>query len=64
MSRDTFHIEFNTKSFPGKIESVEVVLRRHITGDTGYKYRLDMRDHPLYRAVYNYCMNNPPRSSK
>lgn len=57
---DTFHIAFDTLKFPGKIEAVEVTLRRHITGDQSKQYRLDLCDHPLYAALHKYCANNPP----
>lgn len=56
---DTFHIEFDTEKFPGKIESVQVTLVRHITADRGKRYRVDLRRHPLYPALCRYCANNP-----
>lgn len=59
---DTFHIEFNTLTYPGKIESVEVTLRRHITSDPAKQFRLDLNEHPLYAALCRYCAANPPRN--
>lgn len=60
---DTFHIAFDTEKFPGKIEAVEVTLRRHISGDRSKEYRIDLLDHPLYKALHAYCVGNPPRKT-
>ena len=56
---DTFHLNFDTKTYPGKIECVEITIRRHITGDTSKKYNIALRDHPLYRALEQYVLSNP-----
>lgn len=59
---DTFHIEFDTVSMPGKIIATSVTLRREIVdgGDVKRSFRVDLRDHPLYRQLCRYVQANPP----
>jgi hypothetical protein len=60
---DTFHICFNTDEMPGKVVAVEVVLRNKIV-DSGPSplpvFNVGLKDHPLYRDLFDYCLHNPP----
>jgi hypothetical protein len=56
---DTFHIEFDTETFPGKIVSTQVTLHRHVTGDRTYQYSVNLSDHPLYPQLAAYVQKNP-----
>jgi len=58
---DTFHLAFDTETYPGRIECVEITIRRNITGDPSKKYRIDLVDHPLYQKLRRYCLDNPGR---
>jgi hypothetical protein len=62
---DTFQIDFDTQSMPGKIVALEVRISSVIAetrnpGDLEKSFRIDLNDHPLYRKLFTYCMNNPP----
>jgi hypothetical protein len=55
---DTFHIEFDTESMPGKIIATEVQIRRIITSDPKKVFRVDLAVHPLFRHLVTYVENN------
>jgi hypothetical protein len=62
---DTFQIDFDTQSMPGKIVALEIRIRSIIAdtrkpGDLEKSFRIDLSDHPLYRKLFTYCVNNPP----
>ena len=56
---NTFHISFDTLEMPGRIVAVEVKLGRRVANEMD-SFRIDMCDHPLYAALFRYCMDNPP----
>lgn len=59
---DTFAIEFDTVSMPGKIIATTVTLRREIVPatDPNKVFRVDLSDHPLYGQLCRYVRNNRP----
>lgn len=61
---DTFHIEFDTESMPGKIIALGVTLKRDITSDPTKFWRVDLKDHPLYPALCRYCKGNPVKEDQ
>lgn len=54
-----FHIQFDQAGISGYIKSVKVVIMEDIV-DRDETVRIDLRDHPLYPALFKYCLNNPP----
>lgn len=61
---NTFSIAFDTKSLPGKVVVTTVRLERRILSDASFsqrRFRINMVDHPLYRALVRYVLANPLR---
>ena len=42
---DTFHVDFDTRTYPGRIECVDITIRRNISGDPRKVYNIALRDH-------------------
>ena len=53
-----FHIEFNSAGKSGYLKSVKVVICEDVIDPDG-EYRIDLADHPLYKALQNYVRANP-----
>ncbi|MDP3579152.1 hypothetical protein [Methyloversatilis sp.] len=55
---NTFLIEFDSKNSAGYIKGVKVTIEADIV-DVDESVRIDLADHPLYRALQRYVLNNP-----
>jgi hypothetical protein len=55
---NVFHISFETKGHAGYIKAVKVTIE-HDVMDTMDEVRVDLADHPLYRALQSYVKGNP-----
>jgi hypothetical protein len=55
---DTFHMEFETREFPGKVQYVEITINKRVTSDPNKKFRVDLCDHPLFPALVRYVDGN------
>lgn len=51
-------ISFNTKEIPGRIEAVQVHLKKLYMREQD-KVRVDLCNDPLYPALVQYVKNNP-----
>jgi len=58
-----YHISFNTKNVPGKIEAVSVTLGVDIAGEEAV-FHVNLADDPLYPALRAYCLANEPGGNK
>jgi hypothetical protein len=56
---DKYHISFDTKSNPGKVEAVTVSLSLDTLVDDDRKVRIDLAEHPLYKDLQQYVLANP-----
>jgi len=56
---DTFHLEFETREMPGKIQYVEVTINQRVTSDPTKVFHINLCDHPMYPALVRYVRNNP-----
>jgi hypothetical protein len=56
-------ISFDTTEIPGKIMGVSVELNK-ILLDPEDIVQLDLRNHPLYHHLVDYCRANPARREK
>ena len=54
-----YHIAFDTKNVPGKIEAVSVQLGVDIVGGEG-SFFINLVDDPLYPKLRDYCIANAP----
>lgn len=59
-ARGIYHIAFDTLEFPGMIVATRVHLQREIVRDRDTTRRTDLRDDPIYRDLFQYCIANPP----
>jgi hypothetical protein len=55
-----YYIKFDTQEYPGKIKAWSVVLDTEIISDLNKKLPINLREHPLYPALYAYVAANPP----
>ena len=55
---DTFAIAFDTKKYPGFIETVRVIIF-HDLMDESDTVRINLCDHPLYKDLQRYVLANP-----
>ena len=53
-----FHIEFNSAGNSGYMKGVKVTLEEDVIDLEGL-YRIDLADHPLYKALQKYVLANP-----
>lgn len=61
---NTFSIAYDSKSMPGKVVVTTVRLEQRILSEANFvqrRFRINMVDHPLYRALARYVGANPPR---
>lgn len=56
---NVFHIAFNTEGHAGYIEAVKVVIELDMLPATDEEFRIDLADHPLYKALQRYVRSNP-----
>ena len=54
-----YHIAFDTKNVPGKIEAVSVQLGVDIVGEEA-NFFINLADDPLYPKLRAYCIANAP----
>lgn len=59
----TFHVSFDTETYPGKLRAVQIVISNTIMGDEDVA-NLALCEHPLYPALVQYVMDNPARPPK
>lgn len=55
---NVFHIAFETKGHSGYIKTVKVTIEEDVM-DTMDEVRVDLADHPLYKALQTYVKSNP-----
>lgn len=55
---DIFHVSFDTKTRPGCLSAVRVILTEDIVMDDE-TVRIDLADHPLYLKLQEYVKSNP-----
>lgn len=53
-----YGVSFDTKDMPGKVVAVTVALSKTVIGPDD-NVRVDLRDHPLYRHLERYVLDNP-----
>lgn len=58
----TYHIAFDTKEVPGRIQATFVTLGTELIKDDGTTFHVNLSDDPLYPALVQYVKNNPPRA--
>lgn len=54
-----FHISFDTKKTPGYIKAVKITIEEDVMVDLDEQVRIDLADHPLYKALQHYVKANP-----
>lgn len=55
---NTFHISFQTSGMAGYIQTVKVTIENDVM-DVLDSARIDLADHPLYKALQAYVLSNP-----
>lgn len=55
---NTFHISFETRGHAGYIKTVKVTIEEDVL-DAADSVRIDLADHPLYKALQGYVLSNP-----
>lgn len=61
MESNRYYVSFDTKSNPGKVESVYVEIGNETIADMTRLRPINLAEHPLYRDLWQYCRENPPR---
>lgn len=56
-----YHIDFDTKEYPGRIKSLTVELGMGILRNMDERVRVDLCDHPDYPKLERYVLANPSR---
>lgn len=56
---NVFHISFNTVGNAGYIKAVKVTIEEDMLPATDEEFRIDLADHPLYKALQRYVRSNP-----
>ena len=57
---DAYHIDFDTKQFPGLLVALRITIQSEVIRDEERMLNVDLASHPLYEKLFKYCMNNPP----
>jgi len=57
---DAYHIEFDTKEFPGMIVATRITIQQEVIRDLNQKLNVALAAHPLYPKLFQYCIANPP----
>lgn len=55
---NTFCVAFETKGHAGYIKAVQITIE-HVVMDSMDEARIDLADHPLYKALQQYVKGNP-----
>lgn len=58
---DEFYIEFDTKSNPGKLETIKVAIGLETITELERPLNIALCRHPLYPQLCEYVKMNPPR---
>lgn len=61
---DAYHIEFDTKQFPGMIVATRITIQSEVIRDHDRMLNIALAAHPLYPKLFEYCMANPPPGIK
>jgi len=61
---DAYHIEFDTKQFPGMLVATRITIQSEVIRNDERKLNVSLSTHPLYLKLFDYCMNNPPPGVK
>ena len=56
---ENYYVSFDTLDMPGKIVAVKVSLGKAIISDMNKGLRVDLANHPQYRALEAYVLANP-----
>lgn len=61
----TYYIDFDTESNPGKLEAVKVTIGVETISDMQRPLRIDLASHPLYPDLVRYVdANRPGRTTR
>lgn len=55
-----YYISFDTKDMAPKIKATWVEIGTELIHDMDRGLPINLRDHPKYRELYEYCRTNPP----
>lgn len=58
MAADEFYISFDTEANPGKLEAIKVTVENVTITDMEQKLNIALCEHPLYRDLQSYVLNN------
>ncbi len=61
---DAYHIDFDTKQFPGLLVATRITIQSEVIRDEQRLMNIALAAHPLYKNLFDYCMNNPPPGVK
>lgn len=56
-----YWVNFNIEKNGRAISSVRIEISRAIEKDMNSKFAINLCEDPLYHALHQYCMANPPR---
>ncbi len=59
-----YHIDFDTKQFPGLLVATRITIQSEVIRDKQRLMNIALAAHPLYKNLFDYCMNNPPPGVK
>ena len=61
---DAYHICFDTKQFPGLLVATRITIQQEVIRNEERQMNIALAAHPLYKDLFDYCMNNPPPGVK
>ncbi len=56
-----YYVSFDTREMEHRLVAVRVDISQEVIRDMEKPLHIDLCCNPLYKALYDYCMKNPPR---